>query len=1294
MKGLMYWFVVGSLLCGVAVGMPTAVTFASCTGTPDEVSRMVFDPGEDALTALTDFQAAGGTVTSLTYAWRDHSTWYPLEDDETIAEAVTALKAHRQRYVASEIPSLTELVAGYVPVNAEEELFRVALAERRDRFVAEQADLERGIVALTAAEVVSPSSAVFSALSTGHCLPLSATPVEPLASVEPTTELPSPYTWLPSLGVNEVDLRGGRGSDQNYLKSYFWWNDISGFTNTIHHAYEHEIVVAPYDLMECAATFAVTPSDYEGAFDNISKWEFVTSSKDHIAEKLLARSVLLEECKEKIDQNIKIVHFEGFYDEEENEDEDRFGLYVDTRFLDNWHFHKDAIVTGTDPLIEVDWDGFTLKTAAGTGEDRLYKAFTFGIENADQLQPHHLYSVTFQLKVPEDAPEVGELIFSPQLSHRVGADPGSEFNSGPAAEWFGYDESWFTERFRAALCDPNETCPEEGPPGAYIYSSRQYQADPTRTITVGENTLIKWRSGIGWFDNGYGRPDHRGASTEGVRHVYDAYSYIQEDAVGRKRHCNTVGIPFDHNGGGYFVHEWRGAFLQNFQQQNRDCHNYGAESAIILPYEHAVEAFLVSGKIWDFYQERGGGIVPIASSVELADGEICQDFATIDQQQSGFVLYDAVNETFIFEMKAPGRSCQHLRNRTFLSMLETHWAKMYWDFLQEQQAINVVDFLTLEYAAPATRAEVLETAYLGSGQEGGVFLESGFRDVPLDHKYFQYIADAKHKGYVVGVTACPADEAGVVSCQALADQKCFCPEAPVTRAEASKVILEVFGVTPYVSDDIGMTFSDVLEADWFYEYVTWMAHTAVGDSQEHIIQGYHDGHFLPHGLVLRSEMTKLVANFMKYHMENDSDVHQNSLMVAENVPSTIGYLYEQRDDIANQTAPLPITLAQGESEVTLPSTDTLDLSLATHDADGDQLFYFWYATGGEFVAHDTQWFSDVSWVPPQEAQGDCSVGESETECRYILSGVRGDGRGLVGRGRLTVYVTYSLDTSLCQAVTEISQLECVALLHLYHATAGSEWKQSDGWLQTDTPCSWYGITCQSDHVSQIRLSRNNLVGTLPSQVGDFRWLDTLYLYGNTLQGGIPVALQNLVELRYLSLGNNTLTGMIPVELTTLPKLWSLSLYGNKLEGNIPAALGEMESLRYLRLGDNVLTGMIPSELAQLVHLRSLSLYDNKLTGSILPVLGDLSHLSSLNLRDNDLTGSLPADLSRLEGLKYLKLRGNQLSGSIPQALFSEGVFPQLRQFDVRDNHLDIASEVVEFWGDIFYGAESQSSVVD
>ncbi|MFO7681211.1 MAG: leucine-rich repeat domain-containing protein [Chloroflexota bacterium] len=218
----------------------------------------------------------------------------------------------------------------------------------------------------------------------------------------------------------------------------------------------------------------------------------------------------------------------------------------------------------------------------------------------------------------------------------------------------------------------------------------------------------------------------------------------------------------------------------------------------------------------------------------------------------------------------------------------------------------------------------------------------------------------------------------------------------------------------------------------------------------------------------------------------------------------------------------------------------------------------------------------------------------------------------------------------CATVSEIPAAECQALVTLYEATEGANWQDQTGWLVTNTPCSWVGVTCADGHV------------------------DTLALFFNNLQGQLPAALAALPRLRVLDLHNNAITGSIPPEIGRLANLVQLDLSVNQLSGVLPAALGDLAALQWLMLPHNQISGPIPSELGQLAALHTLDLSHNQLSGVIPESLANSTTLATIRLRDNQLSGSIPFGLGQLPALYEIDLSFNQLTGSAPSALFQVG----------------------------------------
>ncbi len=217
----------------------------------------------------------------------------------------------------------------------------------------------------------------------------------------------------------------------------------------------------------------------------------------------------------------------------------------------------------------------------------------------------------------------------------------------------------------------------------------------------------------------------------------------------------------------------------------------------------------------------------------------------------------------------------------------------------------------------------------------------------------------------------------------------------------------------------------------------------------------------------------------------------------------------------------------------------------------------------------------------------------------------------------------------CTAVTEIPQSECEALVAFYISTGGDNWINHSGWLQTNTPCTWFGLTCNEGHVTRLELDWNYLYGMLPSEIGDLSYLKVLRMVFNGIIGSIPSEIGNLLQLRELRLTGNGLNGSIPAALGNLTNLEGLFLQYNQLSGPIPRELGKLVNLNRLLLYSNQLSGPIPVELGNMSSLIFLGLEDNQLSGSIPPSLGQLTNLCDLDLSSNQLTGTIPPELGNL-----------------------------------------------------------------
>lgn len=226
----------------------------------------------------------------------------------------------------------------------------------------------------------------------------------------------------------------------------------------------------------------------------------------------------------------------------------------------------------------------------------------------------------------------------------------------------------------------------------------------------------------------------------------------------------------------------------------------------------------------------------------------------------------------------------------------------------------------------------------------------------------------------------------------------------------------------------------------------------------------------------------------------------------------------------------------------------------------------------------------------------------------------------------------------------------------------------------DNPCKWFGITCSPEglvtvldlqpmelmgtvpsqfgslkSLQSLVLAETNLSGSIPKEIGDYSGLVMLDLSGNRLTGTIPLEIGKLKNLQTLKLQSNMLEGIIPPQLGNCTGLVNLILYDNQLRGGIPADLGRLKSLELFRAGGNEnLEGVLPDELGNCTNLTMLGLAETGISGSIPSSFGSLKKLQTLALYSAQLTGSIPPEIGECVALENLYLSGNSLSGSIPR----------------------------------------------
>ncbi|KAK8335002.1 hypothetical protein V6Z11_A09G025700 [Gossypium hirsutum] len=200
----------------------------------------------------------------------------------------------------------------------------------------------------------------------------------------------------------------------------------------------------------------------------------------------------------------------------------------------------------------------------------------------------------------------------------------------------------------------------------------------------------------------------------------------------------------------------------------------------------------------------------------------------------------------------------------------------------------------------------------------------------------------------------------------------------------------------------------------------------------------------------------------------------------------------------------------------------------------------------------------------------------------------------------------------------------------------------------------------------LNLSKNQIIGPVPSTLGNLTNLDLLDLSFNQITGAIPREIGNLKNLSELKLSKNKLNGSIPLSIFNLSRLSLFYLDSNLLEGYIPSSLGKLTKLVSLDLYHKQINSVIPPHLGNLSNLKFLYLSENKINGSIPSEIGNMTNLIELHLDSNHISNSIPSSLCHLTNLERLHLARNLLHGSIPSEI---GNMITLTELLLDSNHI-------------------------
>ncbi|PHT83057.1 hypothetical protein T459_11500 [Capsicum annuum] len=165
------------------------------------------------------------------------------------------------------------------------------------------------------------------------------------------------------------------------------------------------------------------------------------------------------------------------------------------------------------------------------------------------------------------------------------------------------------------------------------------------------------------------------------------------------------------------------------------------------------------------------------------------------------------------------------------------------------------------------------------------------------------------------------------------------------------------------------------------------------------------------------------------------------------------------------------------------------------------------------------------------------------------------------------------------------------------------------------------------NLTLLSLSRNPLNGMLPVSVGNLSaYLRKFYADRCKIKGRIPYEVGNLSNLIDFDLHEKNLVGSIPTSIGNLRILQGLFL-----SGSLPNCLGNITFIREIYLGSNKFSSNIPTGLGNLKDLLDLDLSSNNMVGSLPPEIGNLKVLVQLDLSMNGFSNEIPREIGGLRG---------------------------------------------------------------
>lgn len=354
--------------------------------------------------------------------------------------------------------------------------------------------------------------------------------------------------------------------------------------------------------------------------------------------------------------------------------------------------------------------------------------------------------------------------------------------------------------------------------------------------------------------------------------------------------------------------------------------------------------------------------------------------------------------------------------------------------------------------------------------------------------------------------------------------------------------------------------------------------------------------------------------------------------------------------------------------------------------------------GSDIILNAPSLGTTYQWVTLSSGSGTYSNIPGETNATLVLNSITPNDAG--SYNCLVDGVIEAIDVQVTVFANNAlgRKKDSLALVDFFNSSNGpltvGSWTDKTNWLTSAPIDAWKGVKVQGCRVTEIRLSQNNIIGSIPASFTDLTELRVLDIWGNQLSGTIDlstmpnlswvsVAKNNLTDittntsdnyydaLAHLNISDNSMTNKT-LNIKGMPALNRLhfELTGISTfelhDENKPGNSAYYSNLKYLILNSNNVSG--PLDVSAMPVLETVTAHYNQISDFITSSIGhpNLHYV----LISNNLFNNKPLDLTRLPVINNIQAENAQISDLLL------GLTNQVSRISMASNNLTSFNSVI------------------